>query len=387
MKEVTVPPELSVEAKRTNQDALPDAAMVPGAVEGSDGDAPTTGSQINPWLVTGDEILAVEGSLGEQVSFLPKPPAIASPMRGSGRLDGSKAKRDVVRAADDTSTIQPTSTERRRRNKTWAQAKARQSAKNGAHRSMLAALTVVAIQRQETDDTLRQIYTQVDASNNGLLELDEFRKMIKLCSAKVNGTQTKMTRAEIEEIFNSLDLESTGSITFHQFKGWFWTVMRRDVRAARFFARQLFIGADKDNSGTLDRQEVERLARKLVTKFPQIRFRPEIDMHSDFELMASSHLNDSQRSDGCVVPDTVCWNAFEDWWRMRTGDDEGKSPVLPEAMVLRTDALAPGTGRALHLETKSGWKLDGDHDHPANVKQRWDFLLPRLRILVRQCCC
>ena len=44
----------------------------------------------------------------------------------------------------------------------------------------------------------------------------------------------------------------------------------------------------------------------------------------------------------------------------------GKVLVLPELMVTRTDALAPGTGRALrstHDGTRSGWRLDGKHYH------------------------
>ena len=40
----------------------------------------------------------------------------------------------------------------------------------------------------------------------------------------------------------------------------------------------------------------------------------------------------------------VCWDAFEHWWRQRTGDSQGAVPVLPESMVARLDELSEGTG-------------------------------------------
>ena len=54
----------------------------------------------------------------------------------------------------------------------------------------------------------------------------------------------------------------------------------------------------------------------------------------------------------------VDWAEFERWWTSRSGDPEPSCPVLPESIVDKIQDAAPQGGRG------------------------WDFLRPRLKILV-----
>ena len=82
--------------------------------------------------------------------------------------------------------------------------------------------------------------------------------------------------------------------------------------------------------------------------------------------------------------DAVCWEAFEDWWKTRTGDIPSSMPVLPESLVGRVDDLSQGTGRALGHATDviRGEKFEDGQAHPSTAKHRWKFLGQRLWLLM-----
>ena len=239
-------------------------------------------------------------------------------------------------------------------------------------KAAVAARAIMASQRMKTVNTMRRIFKEVDTSGNGLLELSEFKEMIKLCSIEAGGRELKLSHSEATEAFKALDMNHSDNITYRQFEGWFQTLLKRDVRAARMMARQLFLEADKDKSDSLDQDEVGHLMLKCALKFPHVQLNPPFDLDRDFQIMSQSILNitthamagrrltgtftsisaglnrarttstgspggmsressmrpeDDDSSLGAGPSQVVCWDAFEDWWRMRTGDDEGKVPV------------------------------------------------------------
>lgn len=112
-------------------------------------------------------------------------------------------------------------------------------------------------------------------------------------------------------------------------------------------ARTLFELADDDKSGYLDMNEVAQVEARLLKKFPAIVLDPPFDLEVDFAAMDQ---------DGAG---RVSWDEFEKWWVSRSGDPEPSCPVLPEGMVTKIDEAAPIGG--------------GSH---------WDFLRPRLKLLV-----
>eukprot|EP01043_Picozoa_sp_COSAG02_P083574 COSAG02_NODE_21564_length_783_cov_0.852339_1_plen_176_part_01 len=169
--------------------ALAGSAMIPGAIESANGGAPAAGpgaehdrsrpgGSATAVAVTDDE-LSLAGTAEEQAFLVPRPPlggpspaAMGEALATGGRRrrTGSNDKHDAVRAADDTAgatTMPGEATALRITHRT---------------RSMVAMRSIVAMQRMETEDSMLAIYKQVDTSGNGLMELDEFKQMIKLCS-------------------------------------------------------------------------------------------------------------------------------------------------------------------------------------------------------------
>jgi CRP-like cAMP-binding protein len=235
------------------------------------------------------------------------------------------------------------------------------------------------------------------------------RRRIVLCTKRkeLYGKQIRMKPHEIEEQFISLDDGNTGAISFNAFEGWFANLLKSDIRAARRMARQLFDLADEDKSDSLTKKELGVLFEQMMKRFPQIELVPPFNLDDDFEKMAKSLLNMSVSNAKSFVTEqrasnarerlsasdvfsedvgfgrktVVCWDAFEFWWRQRTGDMHGAAPVLPESMVTRIDELSEGTGRSLASSIdgiKRGKKFPGGTHHPENSRERWKFLHSRI---------
>lgn len=201
-------------------------------------------------------------------------------------------------------------------------------------------------------------HAAVDQS--GYMNRAEFGAMIKSCSGK------KRKSKEVDAIFEQLQTtdDRTGEISFEAFEAWFAEEMRRDVRAARILARQLFNLVDTDESGTLTKQEFSSIATRLKTKFPHLKLEPPFDLETDWRNMCLAAADTKGN-----IPQVIAWDNFERWWRQRAGDDEGMVPVLPEAMVNRlTDQNLAHTIEQIQDE------------HPGWSKSdcRWAYLKPRL---------
>jgi Ca2+-binding EF-hand superfamily protein len=87
-----------------------------------------------------------------------------------------------------------------------------------------------------------------------------------------------MKKLEIEEQFQSLDVDNTGEISYEIFEGWFSNFLRSDIRAARRMARQLFDQADADKSDSLTKSEMGTLFDTVMKRFPQIELTPPFNL-------------------------------------------------------------------------------------------------------------
>ena len=85
-------------------------------------------------------------------------------------------------------------------------------------------------------------------------------------------------KLEIEEQFQSLDVDNTGEISYEIFEGWFSNLLRSDIRAARRMARQLFDQADADKSDSLTKSEMGTLFDTVMKRFPQIELTPPFNL-------------------------------------------------------------------------------------------------------------
>lgn len=161
----------------------------------------------------------------------------------------------------------------------------------------------------------------------------------------------RLSSIEKRRAFSSLDAmdgngRKDGKLEYSYVHAWVRDKRQMQLRSARQLARKLFDMADADSSGFLDKAEVTQVEKRLAQRCPEVEMVPPFDPDNDFAKMDK---------DG---KGQVSWSEFEEWWMVRTGDNEPSCPVLPEAMVSKMDETCePG--------------LKG-----------WDFLRERLKALI-----
>ena len=229
---------------------------------------------------------------------------------------------------------------------------------------MLKAAGALSAMKKDNTSMVRAKFKEMDTERGFVSEVlskKEFRELLK----KIDGKA--MQAKQLTEVFESLAGDEPDPelkqlvVDYPTFETWFLDRLRKDVRAARVLASSIFQAADADGSGLLDKEEVGSVVTLIKSKFPHISLNPPFHLERDFAQMTGqeyvdphevSHTGsrddadngsggDGQRKKKFVTtPQEVTWEQFEQWWRERSGDDEGTVPVLPEALVLRVNDVA-----------------------------------------------
>ena len=209
--------------------------------------------------------------------------------------------------------------------------------------------------KRQQEAMLREMFDRMDDDGGGTLDKDEVKSL-----AKHMGDNLKAN--DLHNAFTQMDKLQTGEVTFNQFKKWFFMRKDDERKAARKKAKEIFNEIDADGGGTLDIDEFKQLAKTLVKKFPKLELDPPFDLHRDFQEMDTDGHGE------------VSFPEFDYWWRTRTGDDDPDIPVLPESMVKKIDEIS-----------RINLKLGGFPEDSVGTRkgaELWDFLRPRLRLLV-----
>ena len=218
------------------------------------------------------------------------------------------------------------------------------------------------------EEKLWQIFCDIDEDDGGTLDKEEVAKMSK----KLGVT---LSPDDLATAFEKMDRQRKGEVDFDCFVQWWHQVMGERRREARKKAAELFAIVDEDGGGTLDKDEVSQLSVKLVK-----RFKGEIDLEPPFNLEADWPLMDTRQTG------EVTYKQFEEWWKKRTGDSDSSIPVLPESMTNKIAESAKNPGRwGVTSSLGSGASFVGTPKMipgQRSGKQLWDFLRPRLSLLV-----
>lgn len=65
-----------------------------------------------------------------------------------------------------------------------------------------------------SEETLSQLFESIDTSKDGLLQRAEFTEALM-------GLRINLSFKEIEALFNKLDLDNSGDVSYHEFIGSF----------------------------------------------------------------------------------------------------------------------------------------------------------------------
>ena len=202
----------------------------------------------------------------------------------------------------------------------------------------------------------------------------------------------RMSAQQLDSAMELMDKEMTGEVDFNAFSKW-WRYKKQEYRREiRKNIRLIFDTVDEDGSGELNKQEVKKLHSKGLKKMPgTIEFDPPFSLDTDFEKMQNKEGRNAARRAEIEANgggSTVNFDEFETWFKERTGDDDPVLPVLPEYMVQKIQDMTPKNiteqeaSRGLHKVQKRVGGFFGQGNHRRSGKELWDFLRPRLNLLV-----
>lgn len=172
----------------------------------------------------------------------------------------------------------------------------------------------------------RQLFHEIDADGGGTLDRDEIRQLARRLGKRLSDKQ-------LNEAMMAMDADGSGDVAFDEFLSW-WkgylasggggffaglslgflrsnpppppeTTLQRNMRMAeeeeerQREARQLFVEIDEDGGGTLDRDEIKKLAKKLGKKI------------SEKQLSQAMLEMDADGSGD------VCFEEFYYWWKQQ----------------------------------------------------------------------
>lgn len=98
----------------------------------------------------------------------------------------------------------------------------------------------------------------------------------------------RLTKDQIRDRFDSMakvEGREDGKIGPKLVEDWIRQTAQGQRRDARKVARSLFVTADDDSSGFLEKDEVAQVAASLKKKYPEFGLDPPFDLESDFGLM------------------------------------------------------------------------------------------------------
>ena len=112
-----------------------------------------------------------------------------------------------------------------------------------------------------TDEELQQAFSGFDKDGSGLIQASQFMDLMKACGVD------DQTPFEAKLLFNLCDCDASGVLTFGEFKMMFikqceWTP-EEELKA-------IFRTVDEDGSGTLSKDEMEKLLTNIMGETGEI---------------------------------------------------------------------------------------------------------------------
>lgn len=105
---------------------------------------------------------------------------------------------------------------------------------------------------QVTEDKMKTIFMKFDKSGNGFIEEGEFAEFVKELGLK-------LSQSDVSEVYNSIDTDKSGHLSFEEFSHYFSNVVlhsnEEDMSALESSLQSAFLEADRDGTGTLNFKE------------------------------------------------------------------------------------------------------------------------------------
>jgi Ca2+-binding EF-hand superfamily protein len=232
----------------------------------------------------------------------------------------------------------------------------------------------------------RQLFDEIDADRGGTLDRSEIKQLAKRLGKRLSEKQ-------LHEAMMEMDADGSGEVAFDEFVSW-WkgyqdrgggglfsglsldflksapppppeTELERNMRLAeeeaerQREARQLFDEIDEDGGGTLDRDEIKQLAKKLGKKISE-------------KQLSEAMLEMDADSSG-----DVCFEEFYYWWKGQQGTGGGifsgisldflTSTPPPETEEERAARVAAEEAEAARLAERNRWLRGTDDATAASV--------------------
>ena len=182
---------------------------------------------------------------------------------------------------------------------------------------------------------------------SGTLDMTEVLQL----ASKLN---IAMSERKLKKEFAVMDVQQRGAVPFTAFAEWWNTKKELERRESRRHVKDIFDSFDRDQGGTLDKEEMARMCSRAMKRLKIDDF----NLEDDWEAMHKEPRGG------------VTFSAFEAWWKDRMGITDAEIPVLPEYMVQKISEADRGRVSAAGVGSRNG-------------KQLWDILRPRLKMLVK----
>jgi Ca2+-binding EF-hand superfamily protein len=202
-------------------------------------------------------------------------------------------------------------------------------------------------------------FRELDDDASGFLDPNEVKALCSKLNVKIR---------DFKAMWAELDEDNSGTVAFPEFVRWFNDRKAKERREQRLAVRDLFEKTDKDRSGGIGKDELRTFYRKAKRRLNLVD--PPFDLDKDFAMMSTGTGN----SDIPEFDEQVTFHMFENWWKERTGIVDVTIPVLPEFMVYQIAEVG-----ALYDRRN---KVDIASQKGRRGKELWDYLKPRLRLIV-----
>eukprot|EP01050_Picozoa_sp_SAG11_P010796 SAG11_NODE_1102_length_5866_cov_2.173574_9_plen_281_part_00 len=156
------------------------------------------------------------------------------------------------------------------------------------------------------NDTAWEWFKELDTDQSGVLDMQEAKQLCSKLNLKVR---------DFKNVFRELDVGGDGTVSFSEFVHWYNERKAEERRGTRLLIRDIFDKLDKDNSGSLSKDEIVALVKKAKDRLKLVD--PPFDVEKDWAIMKKTR-------------DEVTFVDFEGWWKERSGIVEPDIPVLPE---------------------------------------------------------
>jgi calmodulin len=233
----------------------------------------------------------------------------------------------------------------------------------------------------------RQLFHEIDADGGGTLDRDEIQQLAKRLGKRVSGKA-------LAEAMQEMDADGSGEIEFEEFLSW-WkghqakggggffsglsldflksapppppeTELERNLRLAdeeaerQREARQVFDEIDEDGGGSLDRDEIKQLAKKLGKR------------------ISEKQLNEAMQEMDADGSGDVVFEEFYHWWKGQQAQRAGgifsglsldflKAEAPPETEEERAARIAAEEAEAARLAERNRWLRGMDEATVASV--------------------